>query len=71
VKLCRTRLPGAATGAPARPRALWLEGDALAVACACGSTLHILELQVAGRRRVDAKAFWNGLQGKDALSWLR
>lgn len=73
VKLCRTRLPstGADVSAPTRARALWLDGDALAVECAGNSLLHILELQVAGRKRVDARSFWNGLQGKDELSWLR
>lgn len=73
VKLCRTRLPppGGAASPPAA-RALWLEGDALAVECAGGTRLHVLELQVAGRKRVDARAFWNGLQaGREALSWLR
>lgn len=72
VKLCRTRLPAsdAAAGA-ARTRALTLDGAALVAVCADGSVLHIEELQVAGRRRVDARAFWNGLQGKDELSWLR
>jgi methionyl-tRNA formyltransferase len=71
VKLCRTRLPSSDAISPPQTRALWLDGDALAVECAGGSTLHILELQVAGRKRVDARAFWNGLQGKDKLTWLR
>mmetsp|Transcript_1304 Transcript_1304/g.3337 ORF Transcript_1304/g.3337 Transcript_1304/m.3337 type:complete len:244 (+) Transcript_1304:545-1276(+) len=71
VKLCKTRLPPAERVAPPQTRAVWLEGDNLAVECAGGTTLHIAELQVAGRKRVDARSFWNGLQGKGELSWLR
>lgn len=74
VKLCMTGVPAAPVevgGGGAGSRTLWFDGDALAAECGDGSVLHIKELQAAGRKRVDARSFWNGLQDKENLRWLR
>jgi len=60
LKLLRSRLPpqpAVPTGA-APGTVLGLDGDALAVACGDG-VVHVLELQRAGRRPVDARDYCN------------
>jgi methionyl-tRNA formyltransferase len=53
----RTRPAGAMDGAPG---SLHPSKNRLVAACGCGSGLELLEVQVEGRKRVDAAAFLNG-----------
>ncbi len=47
-------------------RDLELHGKALRLTCADGSTLEVRRLTLPGKKPVDAKSFWNGLNGRTA-----
>ena len=57
-----------AEGAPG-DRALRLAGDALELTCADGSVLLVRRLTIPGKKPCDARAFWNGLKGREAC-WV-
>ncbi len=44
-------------------------GDALRLVCGDGSVLEVLKLTMPGRKPVDAKSWWNGLNGREAV-WV-
>lgn len=70
VKLLQTRLglPEAAGDPPPAGRqvALAAGGGALRLVCGDGSLLEVLRLTLPGKKPVDARAFWNGLNGRRA-----
>ena len=74
-KLTRTRVadesPDDAAAASSSGRALALApgGKAVQLGLADGSVLEVLQLTLPGKKPVDAKAFWNGLNGREAR-WL-
>jgi len=54
--------------APADPEELEFRDDAMLVACGDGSVLEVLEVQLPGKKVMDAKSFQNGLKaGKKRL----
>ena len=63
LKVLAARVADAATAAPGNVALAEPRRDALAVACADGSTLELLRVQAPNRKPVDAAAFWNGLRG--------
>jgi len=63
-KVLNTRV-GASTAPPTR--CLAIEGDALQAVCADGSVLEVTRLTLPGKKPVEAKAFWNGLNGREAV----
>ena len=64
-KIGLTRAAADATPAPPT-RAISRDGDALQFTCADGSVLEVLRITMPGRKPVDATAFWNGLNGREA-----
>ena len=75
-KLLRTRLlaevptgsggSGDADAMAARKIALSSDGKHLELTCADGSMLGVAELTLPGKKPVNAKSFWNGLNGRTA-----
>jgi len=68
-KLLRTALgeassPGSSAGEPSR--VITLQGDALQLACSDGSVLQLKELTLPGKKPCNGKAFFNGLNGREA-----
>jgi len=61
-------LPEAAGDPPPAGRqvALAAGGGALRLVCGDGSLLEVLRLTLPGKKPVDARAFWNGLNGRRA-----
>lgn len=68
-KLIRTRVAEPDAAASGRVLALAPGGKAVQLALADGSVLEVLQLTLPGKKPVDAKAFWNGLNGREAR-WL-
>ena len=69
-KLLRTVLPATPTGGGGDgSRALSLNGKTLELTCSDGSVLGVTELTLPGKKPVNAKSFWNGLNGRTA-SWV-
>jgi methionyl-tRNA formyltransferase len=60
-------LPGDAAGAGAAPGSARAEGGALRVACGGGSALLVTELQPAGKKRMAAADFLNGVGARALL----
>ena len=54
---------------PSRVLSITTKGDALRFVCGDGSVLEVLKLTMPGRKPVNAKAFWNGLNGRSA-EWV-
>eukprot|EP00873_Tetraselmis_striata_P034684 jgi/Tetstr1/454948/TSEL_041809.t1 len=66
VKVITTRVGSGP--APADPEELEFRDDAMLVACGDGSVLEVLEVQLPGKKVMDAKSFQNGLKaGKKRL----
>ena len=71
-KILATELADMPTGAGAAAakeesgRSLRLVGNALELSCSDGSVLRVKRLTLPGRKPCDAKAFWNGLNGREA-----
>ena len=71
-KLLQTSVVAEApTGGGGGPRSLALSGDGktLELTCADGSVLGVSMLVLPGKKPVNAKAFWNGLNGRTA-KWV-
>lgn len=67
-KLTRTSLPempAMGDGGGSRVLSLNSARNALEITCADGSVLEVLELVPAGKKPTTAKAFWNGLRGRE------
>jgi methionyl-tRNA formyltransferase len=64
LKVLRTRIARREAGAALGIHSIHLVGDAIRVTCDDGSQVDILEIQLPGKRAQDARAFWNGLQGR-------
>ena len=56
----------AATGSGPDDRLVSLNGKVLELACGDGSVLKVHQIQMPGKKAVDAKSFWNGLNGRVA-----
>jgi methionyl-tRNA formyltransferase len=72
-KLTQTALPPEAAPADVtaadgseEARTVALKGKALQLTCGDGSVLLIKQIQLPGKKPVDAKSFWNGLNGRVA-----
>ena len=50
----------------AEPGALRMRGDAILVVCGGGTLLHLDEVQIEGKRRMNAADFFRGFQLKDS-----
>ena len=69
-KLLKTSLPELTDPTITTPsKVISLRGKALELICADGSVLHVHQLTLPGRKPVDAKSFWNGLNGRQA-QWV-
>ncbi|KAL1504230.1 hypothetical protein AB1Y20_010639 [Prymnesium parvum] len=67
-KLMRTRV-GAETVPPTQELSLGQGGKAVLFVCGDGSVLEVISLTLPGKKPVEAKSFWNGLNGRSAR-WL-
>lgn len=64
-KLLRTQVAAEDCLVPSgRELSLSPSGKALSLACADGSVLEVQQLQLPGKKPVEPKAFWNGLNGR-------
>ena len=61
--------PPSASGDEARALALSADGKLLELTCADGSVLGVAQLTLPGKKPVDAKSFWNGLNKRTAY-WV-
>ena len=71
-KLLETALPadgGGGGGGAQQQLELRPDGKALQLTCSDGSVLEVSRLTLPGKKPVDAKGFWNGLNGRVA-SWV-
>jgi len=69
VKILRTKVGGSdMVSADGQDRTVIYKDGSMVVRCDDGSVLQLLELQIPGKKAVDAKAFNNGLIGK-TLMW--
>ncbi|KAL2896236.1 Methionyl-tRNA formyltransferase [Bienertia sinuspersici] len=64
LKIITTKVPSSSRALNAEPDYVAFKNGALIFTCGGGTTLEVLEVQLPGKKAVNAAAFWNGLRGQ-------